>query len=492
MNNLAGSFPMSANSSPVLVWFRRDLRLADNRALAAAAETGRPLITCYVLDDTLADERAIGAAARWWLHHSLAALTDQLQARGVRLILRRGPVRSAIADLVAQTRARDVHSSASPEPAGADLERSLRKTLAQDGVTLHTHPGSLLFTRESLLTKGGQPYKVFTPFWKACLAGPDPGEPIEAPRRLRSFAAPVDSEPLEGWDLRPRLPNWARGFDECWEPGERGAHARLGQFLEHGIAAYPDQRDRPGLDGTSRLSPHLHFGELSPRQIWCVVRSAMAARPSARTGGDAYLRQLGWREFSYYLLSHWPALPRDPLRPNFERFPWRNDPELLSCWQRGLTGYPLVDAGMRELWQTGWMHNRVRMIAASFLVKHLLIHWREGAAWFWDTLVDADLANNSASWQWVAGSGTDAAPYFRIFNPIIQGKKFDPEGHYVRRWVPELSRLPASHIHEPWNATPEMLNEAGVALSQHYPRPVVDHGAARARALAAYDRIKKK
>ena len=482
---------MSANSAPVIVWFRNDLRLADNPALAAAAETGRAIIACYVLDEAAPDEQAPGGAALWWLHHSLSALADELSDRGVRLILRRGPAISKIADLAAETRARSVYTSASPEPAGATLEKAVGDRLAGGGVSLHTHAGALLFRREALLTRGGQPFKVFTPFWKACLNQPDPGAPAAAPGRLRPFAGPIDSEALDGWRLLPRNPNWAEAFARYWQPGERGAHARLEGFLEQGLVTYSTQRDRPDLDGTSRLSPHIHFGELSPRQIWRVVRSAMAAQPSAHTGGDAYLRQLGWREFSYYLLGHWPTLPQAPFRPEFGDFPWRADAALLKCWQRGQTGYPFVDAGMRELWRTGWMHNRVRMVAASFLVKHLLIPWQHGAAWFWDTLVDADLANNSASWQWVAGSGADAAPYFRIFNPIIQGKKFDPEGHYVRRWVPELSRLPASHIHEPWNATPGMLLDAGVGLGQDYPRPVVDHGAARARALAAYDRIRK-
>ncbi len=482
---------MSANSSSVIVWFRDDLRLADNAALAAATANGQALVACYVLDEAVPDEQARGGAARWWLHHSLAALARELEARGGCLILRRGPVKSVIANLVAETGATDVHTTASPEPYAADLEQSLRKALEDQGVTLHTHRGALLFPREALRTKGGQPFKVFTPFWKACLQLPDPGEPIAAPKRLRSFAGELASEPLESWGLLPRQPNWAEAFDDRWEPGESGAHARLERFLEDALETYPEQRDRPDLDGTSGLSPHLRFGELSPRQVWHVVRSTMAARPSARAGGDAYLRQIGWREFSYSLLSNWPTLPREPFRPEFADFPWRFDPKLLERWQQGLTGYPLVDAGMRQLWHTGWMHNRVRMVVASFLVKHLLIPWQHGAAWFWDTLVDADLANNSASWQWVAGSGTDASPYFRIFNPIIQGKKFDPEGNYIRRWVPELGDLPPHAIHEPWSVPAQTLDQTGVRLGRDYPRPIVDHGAARARALAAYDLIKK-
>ena len=482
---------MPADSRPVIIWFRDDLRLADNLAVAAAAATGQPLVACYVLDETGPNAQALGGAARWWLHHSLAALAVHLEALGGALILRRGPAASAIASLVAETRATDIHVTASPEPGAAGLEQTLQKTLGDQGVTVHTHAGALLFPREALRTKSGRPFKVFTPFWKACLQLHDPGEPIEVPKRLRPHGGKLESEPLDSWGLKPRRPDWARGFVDLWMPGERGAHARLERFLEEGLERYPDLRDRPDLEGTSGLSPHLRFGELSPRQVWHVVRSVMAVRAPARTGGDAYLRQLGWREFSYYLLSHWPILPREPFRSEFADFPWRSDPDLLERWQQGLTGYPFVDAGMRQLWRTGWMHNRVRMVVASFLVKHLLIPWQHGAAWFWDTLVDADLANNSASWQWVAGSGADAAPYFRIFNPIIQGKKFDPEGNYVRRWVPELADLAVNDIHEPWNASVETLDEAGVRLDQDYPRPIVEHAAARARALEAYERMKR-
>jgi len=483
---------MLTDSSPVIVWFRGDLRLADNRAVAAAAETGRELIACYVLDDTLAEEQALGGAARWWLHHSLAALAAELEARGSRLVLRRGDVTSVVARLAAETRAAEVHAGAGSAPESATLDGSLRAVLEADGVALRTHPGAVLFPREALRTKSGKPFKVFTPFWQACLRLPDPGLPIAAPAHLRPFAGNLDSELLDEWCLLPERPNWAKAFGDSWEPGEGGAHTRLEAFLESRVATYAEWRDRPDLDGTSGLSPHLRFGELSPRQVWHATRSVMAARPSTRTGADAFLRQLGWREFSYYLLSHWPTLPQEPFRPEFDDFPWQAGTDLVERWQRGLTGYPFVDAGMRQLWRTGWMHNRVRMVAASFLVKHLLIPWQHGAAWFWDTLVDADLANNSASWQWVAGSGADAAPYFRIFNPIIQGKKFDPEGCYVRRWVPELERLPSSHVHAPWTAPAEMLNRAGVELDESYPRPIVDHAAARARALAAYDRVKKR
>jgi len=481
---------MSMPGSAVIVWFRNDLRLADHRALNSAVGSGRAVIACYVLDETLPEQARPGGASRWWLHHSLAALRSEIEERGATLILRSGPVRTVLPALAADTGALEVHASASAEPDGAALEQELRTMLATSGVQLHLHAGALLFPSEAIKTKDGQPFKVFTPFWKACLERSEPGQPMAVPRELRGFAGSVDSETLESWQLLPRKPNWAAGFEAVWRPGEAGAHARLEAFLENGLVSYADLRDRPDVDGTSCLSPYLHFGELSPRQVWHVVRSVAAAKPSVRAGSDAFLRQLGWREFSYHLLHHCPTLPQEPFRAQFAAFPWREDSGSLERWQRGLTGYPIVDAGMRQLWRTGWMHNRVRMVTASFLVKHLLLPWHKGAAWFWDTLVDADLASNSASWQWVAGSGADAAPYFRIFNPILQGKKFDPAGDYVRRWVPELSLLPSSHIHEPWNAPADVLERAGVELGKDYPRPLVDHAAARKRALAAYDRIK--
>jgi deoxyribodipyrimidine photo-lyase len=395
-------------------------------------------------------------------------------------------------DLVKETCATEVHASAAVEPSGAALEAELRDALAAGHAALHSHRGALLFEPGAVMTKKNKPFQVFTPFWRACLKLPEPAAPLTIPANANFFAGPLASDDLADWALMPSEPDWAAGFTEFWTPGESGAHERLDAFLEESLAGYPERRDRPGLDATSGLSPYLHFGELSPRQVWYVVSGAMAARPGMRRGGEAYLRQLGWREFSSYLLHHWPTLPAQPFRPEFGNFPWRDDSRALACWQQGRTGYPIVDAGMRQLWQTGWMHNRVRMVVASFLVKHLLIPWQDGAAWFWDTLVDADLANNAASWQWVAGSGADAAPYFRIFNPILQGKKFDPKGDYVRRWVPELAGLPAAHIHTPWDAPAELLAEAGLRIGTDYPAPIVDHAAARERALAAYAKIKRR
>ena len=481
---------MTRARSPVMVWFRDDLRLADNAALDAAAVADGPVLACYVLDSASGPD--VGGASRWWLHHSLAGLQRQLRALGGRLILRRGPAAKVLPGLAGETGAGEIHCVGSYGPARTRLDQPVETALGHAGVALHRHRGSLLFEPDAIRNRAGEPFRVFTPFWKTCLQTGSPGPPMAAPKELRFFDGAVRSDPLEDWRLLPTEPDWAAGLRESWRPGEAQAHERLQDFLEQGMSAYAEGRDRPDRSATSRLSPHLHFGELSPRQVWHAAHSVMAADARARRGGEAFLRQLGWREFCYHLLEHWPSLPEKPFRPEFEAFPWRADADALAIWQRGETGYALVDAGMRELWHTGWMHNRVRMVAASFLVKHLLIPWQQGAEWFWDTLVDADLANNAASWQWVAGSGADAAPYFRIFNPVLQGKKFDPQGSYVRRWVPELAALPAQHVHEPAAAPEAVLREAGIVLGRDYPLPVIDHAVARRRALDAYERLKQR
>jgi deoxyribodipyrimidine photo-lyase len=341
-------------------------------------------------------------------------------------------------------------------------------------------------------TGAGGPYKGYSAYWRAAAAkiAGDPPEP--RPARLEGPRQAPRSDALSDWDLHPRAPDWSGGFAD-WRPGEAGAHARLGRFLGEAAADYADGRDRPGREGTSRLSPHLHFGEIGPRQVWAATRAAMerlpGGTPGARKGFETFLKELGWREFDYQLLHHFPQMEASNLDPRFDAFAWRDDPAALEAWRKGRTGYPIVDAGMRQLWASGWMHNRVRMIVASFLIKDLLIHWKTGEAWFWDTLVDADLANNVANWQWVAGSGADAAPYFRVFNPVLQGERFDPEGRYVREWLPELAKLPDACIHKPWTAGENDLAGAGVKLGVTYPLPIVDHAEARDRALSLYERL---
>ncbi|MGB0695239.1 MAG: cryptochrome/photolyase family protein [Rhodospirillaceae bacterium] len=481
---MAGTLPLRPNA-PILMWFRRDLRLADNPALCAALEaaahSNRPLLCCYLLDQS--EARALGGASLWWLHHSLTALEQDLVQRGGHLILRRGDPAQLLPTLITETGASALYLN-QPIGPGAETARdlSLYQTLSAQGIGVHRFNGTLLHRPDSLRTKSGTPFKVFTPFWKTLRATLDPGPVKPAPDKIPSLAEDQipASEALEAWGLLPTKPDWAGGLRDSWNPGEQGAMARLHQFLDGPVQGYKEQRNRPDLEATSRLSPHLRFGEISPRQIWT---AAINQPPSQDL--ETFLSEVAWREFSHHLLAQSPEMATQPIRAQFAAFPWREDPEGLSRWQRGQTGYPIVDAGMRELWSTGWMHNRVRMIVASFLVKNLLIPWQAGEAWFWDTLVDACPANNTASWQWVAGCGADAAPYFRIFNPVLQGEKFDPQGAYVRRWVPELTALPDRYIHKPWEADFLTLSEAGVRLDKTYPAPMVEHRATRDRALAA-------
>lgn len=467
---------------PIIVWFRQDLRLTDNPALAAAAATGRPVIALYVRDDHA--HWAPGAASRWWLHGSLAALAAALDDVGAPLVRREGAADRVLKAIIDETGATAVYWNRCYEPQAIARDTAIKKALHSGGIAAQSFNAGLLFEPWTIKTKAGEPYGVFTPFWRACLAQPEPAKPAAAPKAVTAFKEVLKSEALESWGLLPTKPDWAGGLRATWTPGEAGAAARLKSFMA-ALDDYKTGRDRPGEDGTSRLSPHLHFGEIGPRQIWHRARS----RPPSASA-DVFLKELGWREFSHHLLFHHPRLADEPLRPAFAAFPWRRDGKALAAWRRGATGYPIVDAGMRQLWETGWMHNRVRMVVASFLIKHLLIRWQDGAAWFWDTLVDADLANNAASWQWVAGSGADAAPFFRIFNPVLQGERFDPDGAYVRRFVPELAKLPNDVIHKPWTADEAVLKKAGVVLGETYPHPIVDHAAARARALAAFAEVK--
>ena len=481
---------MSPTAPPVIVWFRDDLRLSDHPALHAAAENGAPLICLYVFDEESAAlrpprSRPLGGASRWWLAQSLRSLQANLQQQGLSLVLRRGAAATVIANLAKDVRASAVYWIESDIAGPAIIERDVAAALENIGVATHGFPGDLLVRPASLRNKEGRGLRVFTPFWKRILSLGDPPHPLPAPKTLRA-GPPVASDDLASWKLEPTQPDWAAGLRETWTPGEHAAQARLKDFLDDAIKGYASLRDRPDRDGTSRLSPHLRFGEVSPRQVWHAARFAAARKPSLASDVEKFLSELGWREFSRHLLSDHPNLAEENFQPSFDAFPWRRDARALRAWQRGQTGYPIVDAGMRELWHTGVMHNRVRMVTASFLVKHLLIDWREGEKWFWDTLVDADPGSNPASWQWVAGSGADAAPYFRVFNPVLQGEKFDPGGVYVARWLPELALLPPKLIHQPWEATPMELAAAGVTLGKTYPQPIVDHRAGRERALAAY------
>jgi deoxyribodipyrimidine photo-lyase len=458
-------------TAPALVWLHRELRLADNPALDAALASGRPVLPVFVLDEAGPGAWAPGGASRWWLHHSLAALAADLSARGGALVIRRGAWAEALPRLVGETGAAEVHAGLPTEPWA---RRAVAEVAAALGVPLHLHLTTLLHHPEGIRTQGGTPFGVFTPFARACHARLAPPPPKPAPARIPAPAALPASDPLEAWRLVAHDPDWAEGLRATWRPGEAGVRARLAAFLAHALHDYDRKRDEPAGATTSLLSPHLHWGEIAPGTVWHAVRAAGDGR-----GAEKFLDELLWREFAAHLLWHHPDLPEQPLRREFAAMPWRRDPEALRAWQRGRTGLPIVDAGMRQLWHTGWMHNRVRMIVASVLVKHLLLPWQDGQAWFWDTLVDADLASNAASWQWVAGCGADAAPYFRVFNPVLQGRKFDPDGAYVRRWVPELAAIPAPHIHAPWEAGPLALRAA------RYPAPVVDLAAGRQRALTA-------
>ena len=474
--------------STTIVWFRQDLRLADNPALSRAAEEGN-IIPVYVLPSETGrrDGFVNGGASRWWLHHSLTALDAALRDKGSRLVVRRGDPVEVLPALVAETGATAVAWNRRLEPAGIEVDREVKRTLREAGIEAQSFAANYLHEPWNVLNKQGEPYKVFTPYWKALLAaGIDvPVQP--EPERLNALPEDLTGERIDALGLRPAR-DWADAFPDWWTPGEAGAWDRFEAFLDE-VGEYHDTRNRLDLDGTSRLSPHLHFGEISPRQIVARVRSAY---PDAldHKGPEHFLREVGWREFGANLLYHFPQTETENLDARFDRLAWQNDDHLIEAWRRGETGIPVVDAAMRALWTTGWMHNRARMIVASFLAKNGLVDWRIGADWFMDTLVDADLPSNTAGWQWVAGTGADAAPYFRIFNPVLQGEKFDPEGRFVRRWVPELADLPDKALNAPWEADPATLNRAGVRLGETYPHPVVDLKTSRREALSAFEEIK--
>jgi deoxyribodipyrimidine photo-lyase len=477
-----------------LHWFRNDLRLADNPALAAAAEAG-PVLCLYILD-TGTDRRPLGGASRWWLSRSLATLSEALAAQGGRLVLTKGDPATLLPRIVTEADIGIVTWNRRYEAAEIALDRKLKEDLSGRGITVRSFNSHLLNEPWQVTTTTGQPMKVFTPYWRAARQKGEPDAPIPAPTRIQALPLPASIEALtvslDDLGLEPTKPDWAGGLRTEWTPGEAGAAERLDDFIGRGLAGYAENRDRPDRAATSRLSPHLHFGEIGPRQVWHALQHAHAAGEAAGSERDAekFLSEIGWREFSHHLLFHNPELATRNYDSRFDAFPWQPDDKALRRWQRGQSGIPLVDAGMRELWTTGWMHNRVRMVVASFLIKHLLQDWRAGEAWFWDTLVDADAANNAASWQWVAGSGADASPYFRIFNPVTQGETHDPNGAYVRRWVPELAGLSDKDIHQPWKASEKVLREAGVRIGETYPAPLVDLAFGRQRALDAFAAIR--
>lgn len=474
--------------APAIVWFRRDLRLCDNHALAAAVSSGGPVLALFLLEGDNEHALPYGAAQAWWLHHSLGELARRIERLGGRLTLRRGSATEVLPAFVEETGAVAVYWNRRHDPDGIRIDSMLKEMLRKAGIEVRSFAGQLLHDPSRLTTKAGGTYKVYTPFWRALSEGGEPDTPIEAPERIPSPVTHPRSDRLEDWALLPTRPDWASRFAGVWRPGEEAAQDRLQTFIAKGLDDYGKTRDFPAVEGTSRLSPHLAFGEITPSAIWHSARSNRGGK--ATDGLVTFRKEIAWRDFSYHLLFHHPKLESENLDRRFDAFEWRDDGDDFQAWTKGRTGYPIVDAGMRQLWTQGTMHNRVRMIAASFLIKDLLIDWRRGEAWFRETLLDADPASNAASWQWVAGCGADAAPFFRVFNPVLQGEKFDPDGGYVRTFVPELAGLPNTYIHRPFEAPDAVREAAKVSLGTTYPHPLVDHRAARDRALAAFGRIK--
>ncbi|MDX2473513.1 MAG: deoxyribodipyrimidine photo-lyase [Candidatus Krumholzibacteria bacterium] len=468
-------------TSAIIVWFRRDLRLLDNPALSHACQSGRPVVPVFVLEDWLlaAGPEGLGAASRWWLHQQLADLAQNLAAKGLPLILRRGPAGSVLAELAGQCGAREVVWNRLHEPETVRQDSLTADHLHQAGLETQAFADGLMAEPGCLLTGSETPFQVFTPFYRKFRQTHHVAEPLASPTSWKPFPETLDSLDLPALGLEPKH-SWAEGLKNQWPVGEEAARQRWEKFRASGLQKYVQQRDIPGCEGTSRLSCDLHFGAISVKHLW-----HQGLRGSGAAAED-FLRQLVWREFAHHLLHHYPHTTTENLRPSFANFAWDGDPALLQAWQRGQTGYPLVDAGMRQLWTTGWMHNRVRMVVASFLVKHLLLPWQWGAAFFQETLVDYDCANNTFGWQWSAGCGADAAPFFRIFNPTLQSRKFDPEGQYIRRWVPELKDLPAKILHDPASTSAGLLKNWDFELGRDYPHPVVDHKQARQRALDSY------
>ena len=463
--------------SPVIVWFRRDLRTTDHAAFHAACESGKPVVALYIREDDL--QYPMGAASDWFLHYCLQAMQEELS---VPLIIRRGKACEVLPDVVRATGADEVHWGRRYQKEAIEIDAGLKKKLTEDGVAVESHNTMLLSEPWELKTGSGGYYKVFTPYFRKFQSEIDVGEPLPAPEPTR-FTGNVESLTVDDLELLPTKPDWGSKMRQYWEPGPKGAKKRLREFLDEAVEYYAEYRDRPDFDRTSRLSPYLAHGCISPREAW-------HANAEHSPSSDKFASELGWREFSYTLLYYNPEMKTENLDKKFDRFEWQGGEDELHVWAKGMTGYPIVDAGMRQLWEMGWMHNRVRMITASFLIKDLLVDWRAGEEWFWDCLCGGDPANNSQGWQWVAGSGADASPFFRIFNPVSQGERYDPSGDYVKAWCPELKNLPKKYVHKPWEAPKSVLDDAGVTLGETYPAPMVDHSEARERALDLYKAIK--
>ena len=475
---------MTVNNSdtPIVMWFRQDLRIGDNPALKFAVDSGKPVVAIYIHDEISPDIRAMGAAQKWWLHHSLTSHAIELSKLGCKLVLRSGAASDVIASIKSETGADTICWNRRYGDGEQSVDADIKKMFKSEGLEAKSFAGHLMHEPSLVRTGSDKPYRVYTPFWKKfCQMGP-PRQPYSAPNAINGYANHISSEKLEDWKFLPTTPDWSGTISQVWTPGEPAAIRRAEDYMQSDLRAYDTARDHPGPDRTSKLSPHLRFGEISPYTLWHQCHDQRhTADAKAR---EVWAKELVWREFSYHLLQEWPHLRNENFNPKFDAFLWDFNDNVLEAWKRGQTGYPIVDAGMRQLWKTGWMHNRVRMIVGSFLVKHLLIDWREGEKWFWDTLVDGDPAANPAQWQWVAGTGADASPYFRIFNPILQAEKFDKEGSYIKKYVPELANLPAQYLSAPWDTPDSELKKAGVILGETYPMPIVDHKEARERALA--------
>ncbi|TPW25925.1 cryptochrome/photolyase family protein [Pararhizobium mangrovi] len=474
---------------PIVVWLRNDLRLDDNPPLAAAAETGRPVVPLVVFDEESKDVRQLGGAHKWWFHHSLESLATSFRGKGSQLTLRRGEGAKIVPEVMEEVGADALVFNRRYDEGSRAVDDAVVEALGDD-VAVTRYAGNLLHNPDEVETNSGGYYKVYTPFMKTVMKQKRRA-PVDAPSGFKQPDSFPKSDKLEDWDLLPTKPDWSGGIRDFWTVGEKAAHDRFADFCDECLGGYDAGRDKPDKDATSRMSPHLRWGEISPIRLWHTANAYAERRKTIPSGDlESFLQELVWRDFNYNLLYNFGPMATKDFNSRFDDFPWKSSKKSLEAWQAGKTGYPIVDAGMRQLWETGWMHNRIRMVVGSFLTKDLLIDWREGERWFWDTLVDGDIASNTAQWQWIGGTGADAQPFFRIFNPITQSERFDKNGDYIRRFVPELKDLPTKVLHAPWDADEETLEKAGVKLGETYPKPIIDHKKARDRALGAYDEVK--